>query len=440
MSDASKARSGNTWPASGGASGDRSQGQGSNATGMADTAKQAKDRMADTAKEAEGAVKETAHEAMDTARQTVTEMADQTQQQASEMISQVSEQVTDTIGDVRQQATTAYTEQRDRAVSSLGALADALREAGRTLESNRQGVSAQDQPAAALAPFIEEAADRLAQSADFLKNKEIGGLLDDAQRLARKQPGLFVASMFGIGLVGARLLKGAMSDDGAPSGQQGQQGWQGGGSQTGSGSGESWQRNSQGWGQGATESMPSGLGGSSIESTQSGSSASAGFRDATRGESANALTGQGPFDQAGPGTTTYAPADSARTGYEHARPADTRSGSGSGTGSGSGNRAQETATPGAGWVVDDANRAGDTVDTASRPGQSVNTDARLHDHPGGGEGTTGMTGTTGEGTGGSAMTGYGAFDADSFADRDRADAVTGGDHTRFVGRNEEGRS
>ncbi len=443
MSDANKARSGNTWPASGGGSTGKGQGSGSGSQGMTDTAQQAKDKLAGTAKEAESAAKETAQEAMSTTRETVSELADQTQQQASEVISQVSEQVTATVGDVKQQATTTFTEQRDRAAGSLSALAKALRETGRNLESenSRQGINAQDQGGANIAPFIDEAADRLAQAADFLKDKDMGGLFDEAQRLARKQPGLFVASMFGIGLVGARLLKGAVTDEAG-----GQQGWQGSGSSGQSGSGSSYgsgfqsgstygvgsQASDQSWGQtsgsmasrqGSSGSMPSGHGGSSIGSSTSGP------RDATQGQSANALTGEGLFSDAGPGTTTYAPSDSTRTGYEHA---------GSGSGSGSSNQrpgsaeygstggAQRASTPGAGWAVDDATRSG----------ESVNTDTRLQDHP---DPTVG-SGTTGGSTSGSAMSGYGAFDADSFADEDRADAVTGGDHTRHVGRSEGERS
>jgi uncharacterized protein YjbJ (UPF0337 family) len=373
---------------------------------MVDTAKQAQGKMTETAHEAQGAMKETAHESMGTARETVTEMADQAQQQASEVMSQVSDQVTTAIGDVREQATSTFTAQRDRAVTSLSALADALREAGRTLDQQRQGVSAQEAPAAAMAPFIDEAADRLAQSADFLKDKDISGLFDEAQRLARKQPGLFMASMFGIGLVGARLLKGAM-DDGAEGQQGGAQS-----SQSGSGFGTGSQTAGQTWGQGSSGSMPSGLGGSSVTSSQSVS------HDATTGASANALTGDGPRSDPGPGTTVYAPPDPVRTGYEHASASDT--GTGPKSGSGSSNRAQESQTPGAGWVIDDAKQAGDTVDT----------DARLHDQPGGGAGTTG----------GSATSGYGTFDPNSLADESRTDAVTGGDASRFVGRKREERS
>lgn len=393
MSSNNNAGSGNRW-----SSGGSAVEQTGNELEMA------KENMATTAKDAQGAMKETAHEAMETARETVTELAEQTQEQASETIAQVSEQVTATIGEVRQQATTTFTQQRDPAVSSLSVLADALRDTGRNLEQ-RQGVNAQDAPVAGLAPFIEEAADRLTQSAEFLKDKDISGLFDEAQRLARKQPGLFLASMFGIGLAGARLLKGAMdaNEDGSGVGQGGRHG-----------SGQ-YGNSGQTWGQGDSNSMPSGFGGSSIASSQS---ISYGQPDATRSASGNALTGDGPFSDARPGTTTYAPSNPARTGYESTGLASERE---TGSGLDAGTREPGGSTPGAGWSVDDTNQGGES--------ESVNTDTRLTEQPGG-EGTTG----------GSAQSGYGAFDPDSLADEERTDAVTGGDVNRVTTRGAEGRS
>jgi hypothetical protein len=115
------------------------------------------------------------------------------------------------MSDIKENATTAYTEQRDRAVEMLNALADALRSTGRNL-SSQSGTDGQDDKAAmSLAPYIDEAADRLSQSANFLREKEMSGLLHEAQTLAKKQPMLFLGAMFGIGVAGARIIKG-MSD------------------------------------------------------------------------------------------------------------------------------------------------------------------------------------------------------------------------------------
>ena len=57
------------------------------------------------------------------------------------------------------------------------------------------------------APFLNDTADRLASSADYLRDKDMGDLIYSAQALARRQPMLFVGALFGVGLIGSRLMK-----------------------------------------------------------------------------------------------------------------------------------------------------------------------------------------------------------------------------------------
>jgi hypothetical protein len=194
--------------------------------GLMDSARDAQGTMAQTAQETVDTAKETAQQTMGMAKETAQQIGDQTQQQATEMIGQVAEQVSQTASDLKDQANSSFAQQRDRTVQGLTALADALREAGRNL-SNKTESGAQQEIPAAIAPLIGEAADRLQQSAQFLRDKEMGGLLSEAQSLARKQPLLFMGAMFGLGIVGARLVKDATSTaDG--SGQQSETGGQSG--------------------------------------------------------------------------------------------------------------------------------------------------------------------------------------------------------------------
>src|SRR5690606_40974563 len=53
----------------------------------------------------------------------------------------------------------------------------------------------------------EQAAGQIARLSQGLKNKDVGELMNDAQRLARRQPALFVGGAFTLGLLGARFLK-----------------------------------------------------------------------------------------------------------------------------------------------------------------------------------------------------------------------------------------
>jgi gas vesicle protein len=175
--------------------------------------------MSGVASEAQDALKQTAQDAMETAKEAAHDLAGQTQERASEMITQATEQTTQMVSDVKEQVTTSFTEQRDRAIGGLEALANVLREAGQNLGKAAKEASGGTQTPAMLGPIVEEAADRLAQSATFLRDKDMAGLLEEAQNLARKQPMLFMGAMFGIGVVGSRLLKGAPSGGNSQDGQ-----------------------------------------------------------------------------------------------------------------------------------------------------------------------------------------------------------------------------
>jgi hypothetical protein len=59
----------------------------------------------------------------------------------------------------------------------------------------------------AIAKYVEGAADQIEDWSRRLREKDVDALLSDVQRLARRQPAVFVGSAFALGLVGARFLK-----------------------------------------------------------------------------------------------------------------------------------------------------------------------------------------------------------------------------------------
>jgi len=157
------------------------------------------------------AVTQTAQETVETAKTAGKEIADTVQEQVAQVVDQAVTQTADTVAQVKEQASSVFVDQRDRAIAGLSGLADALRETGRTLSEQTNSDGEGDQsPAMAIAPLIEEIADRLASSSDFLKDKDVRQLIDDAENLARRQPMLFVGALFAVGVVGARLLKGTI--------------------------------------------------------------------------------------------------------------------------------------------------------------------------------------------------------------------------------------
>jgi len=163
--------------------------------------------MSDLASQTKQAVGETAQQTMETAKSAAQEIAGTAQEQATQAIDQVVSQTVDTVAQVKEQAGSVFMDQRDRAVAGLTGLADALREASRTLANQTDGNGA----TAAMGPFIEDIAHRLSSSADFLKEKDVRQLVDEAEEMARRQPLAFASALFAVGVVGARLLKGTMT-------------------------------------------------------------------------------------------------------------------------------------------------------------------------------------------------------------------------------------
>ncbi len=176
--------------------------------------------MMNAAQGVQEAVKDSAKQVIDTASQTAHDITQETAQQASDVVSQAAEQVSGALVDAKQQAATAFTKQRDTAIASLAALADALRETGERLGQTTADGS---EVPASIGPMVQDAANRLTQSADFLRDKDVTALLKEARDLAQRQPMLFIGSMFAIGLAGARILKETTADGPNGDGQSSQQ-------------------------------------------------------------------------------------------------------------------------------------------------------------------------------------------------------------------------
>ena len=103
----------------------------------------------------------------------------------------------------RDQANARLSSQKDRALDGVGGVTEAIRQTTQTLRDQRHDV---------VARYVEQVAGQVDRMAQSLRQKDVGELLDDAQRLARRQPALFVGSAFALGLLGARFLKSSPPD------------------------------------------------------------------------------------------------------------------------------------------------------------------------------------------------------------------------------------
>lgn len=105
---------------------------------------------------------------------------------------------------VKARATEQISSQKDRATDGLGAVAEAVRHTTRHLREGQHEDAAR---------YVEMAADQLERLSSALREKDVNELLDDAQRLARRQPALFVGGAFAVGFAAARFLKSSQRDE-----------------------------------------------------------------------------------------------------------------------------------------------------------------------------------------------------------------------------------
>ena len=108
------------------------------------------------------------------------------------------------VGRVRDQATAQLNTQKNKATDGLGSVAHAVRDTTQRLRQENHDT---------VARYVEQAADQIERFSTRLKDRDVGELVNEAQRLARRQPALFVGGAFAVGLLGARFLKSSAQDD-----------------------------------------------------------------------------------------------------------------------------------------------------------------------------------------------------------------------------------
>jgi len=129
--------------------------------------------------------------------------------QAKDTVGQIGEQAQQTAGQVvdqaRQQVSSRLAGQKDRAAEGLTSVAQALRQTSQQLRT-------QDQQT--VTGYIESAASQVERVSNYLKQNDLGGMIDDVEHFARRQPALFLGGTFVLGLLGARFLKSSRPNTG----------------------------------------------------------------------------------------------------------------------------------------------------------------------------------------------------------------------------------
>jgi len=127
-------------------------------------------------------------------------------QQVGEVAGQVKDQAIQLKDKVAATATGKLEDQKTQAVSSIGNVADAIRQTGQQLRSNDQE---------AIAQYIDRAAEQIDQFTGYLRGRDMRQLVGDVESFARREPALFLGGAFVLGLFGARFLKSSGQASGA---------------------------------------------------------------------------------------------------------------------------------------------------------------------------------------------------------------------------------
>jgi hypothetical protein len=97
-----------------------------------------------------------------------------------------------------QQARSMVNSRKEDAAEQLDDIAQAFRETGNHLREHDNE---------AIARYTDSMADQVERFADYLHSGDYGRFISDAERLARRQPELFLGGAFTLGLLAARFFK-----------------------------------------------------------------------------------------------------------------------------------------------------------------------------------------------------------------------------------------
>ena len=132
------------------------------------------------------------------------------------------ETVSTLVDSATQVAETQATTQKDRAAETLGTVAQSIRDAGSGMREQQPQI----------ASFAEQAASRVEDVSTFIRDHDVRDLVGEAERLARREPLLFLGGAFALGFVAARFLK-ASAPQGSGNGYGSDTGYNAYGSQFG---------------------------------------------------------------------------------------------------------------------------------------------------------------------------------------------------------------
>lgn len=134
----------------------------------------------------------------DEAKRGASHVASQASESASRAAGHAREAVTDASRRMRDQGTSAIAAQKDRAAEELSHVSRAIHRAADTLHEEGDHN---------IADYAEMAAAKIDDATHYIRDRDLGGLVDDAEAATRSRPELVYGGMFIAGLALSRFLK-----------------------------------------------------------------------------------------------------------------------------------------------------------------------------------------------------------------------------------------
>jgi hypothetical protein len=117
---------------------------------------------------------------------------------ATDIVGDVKEIAGEAAGQAKEIADHQITVRKDKALDTLGNVAQALRETSGRLGTQKE---------TAATDYVMRAADGVDRVAQYIRSRDLNRVVQDVESFARREPAIFLGGAFVAGLIGSRFLK-----------------------------------------------------------------------------------------------------------------------------------------------------------------------------------------------------------------------------------------
>lgn len=125
-------------------------------------------------------------------------VVDQAKSSAEDVVNKARDKASEVAGEAQSQARSQLSMGKDRVADSMDSVANALRSTTQQL---------QDQDAGIVDDYLSRAADKVSEVSRHLRESDVNELVHETEDFARREPAIFLAGAFALGLIAVRFLK-----------------------------------------------------------------------------------------------------------------------------------------------------------------------------------------------------------------------------------------